>query len=116
MNSVASGQSFGSAISVVSAEEGGRVDIVGGQYHAPVSQEQVVHLAQQGIRQGKRNSKNISPLEQDKGGKRNARVGEAIQDYESYAPRQIEKAPVFSQELSILGDVLAPGHQPKLPE
>ena len=57
-------QSFGSAISVVSGEEGGRVDIVGGQYHTPVSQEQVVHLAQQGVRQGKRNSKNISPLEQ----------------------------------------------------
>ena len=54
MNSVASGQSFGSAIPVVSGEDGGQVDIVGGQYHSPVSQEQGGTFSSAGCQAGKK--------------------------------------------------------------
>ena len=47
VNSAASCQSFGSAASVFSVEDGDRAAFVGGQYHTPVSQEPAVDLAQQ---------------------------------------------------------------------
>ena len=51
-------------------EERTRAAFVGGQYHTSVSREPAVDLAQEGVRQGKRNSKNIGPLEQDKSAKK----------------------------------------------
>ena len=95
VNSAASCQSFGSAASVFSVEDGDPAAFICGQYYPTVSQEPAVDLAQQSVRRGKRNNKNISPLEQDKGAKKSARETETIQDYESFGPRQIVKAPVF---------------------
>ena len=116
VNSAASCQSFGSAASVVSVEDGYQAAFICGQYYPPVSQEPAVDLAQQRVRQGKRNNKNISPLEQDKDAKKSARETETIQDYESFGPRQIVKAPVFYLEHPSWEDIVVPGNQSKLPK
>ena len=70
VNSAAICQSLGSAASVFSVEDGDQAAFICGQYYPPFSQEPAVDLAQQSVRRGKRNNKNISPLEQDKGAKK----------------------------------------------
>jgi len=85
-------------------------------YFTPVRQEPEIDLAQKGFRQGRRNSKNISPLELDKGRNKSAQIRKVTQEYKLLTPHQIVKALPFFRCILLGVDIVVPENQKNLPK